>query len=562
MFGTIRKHQTWLWAIIITLTIISFVIFFSPVSKLNNGRSAPVNFGSINGERISQEEYINARREQDLRYFFFMSGGRWPADDAKKAGFDVDRETYYWLLLIQKQNQLGIHISSDLVAQFARNMLSQFQRDGAASPAAFVQQVLQPHGLQLEDFERFVRHYLGVQGLVATIGLSGKLVTPQEATALYEREHEELATEALFFSASNYLATVSAKPEAISQFYSNRQANYRLPDRVQVSYVKVGVSNFLAQAEAALMKTNFTEIVEANYQRLGTNYFRDAKTPEEAKAKIREELIRGRALGEARKKALEFARPLFDIEPPHAEDLEKLAKEKGLTVSISAPFDQVEGPKDLETGADFAKAAFKLAPDQPFAGPFIGKDGAYVIALNKKIPSEIPPLDQIRERVVADYKYNQALTLARAAGVAFHKTLTNGLAQGKSFSALCNEAKLKPVELPPFSLSTRSLPELEDLISLDGRNGLKQIAFNTPPGQASEFHATSEGGIIVYVKSRLPLDVAKMTVELPAFVNSVRQNRQNDAFNEWFRKEVEKGLHDTPVFRPQQSGAPSGSDKS
>ena len=38
MFGTIRKHQTWLWAVIITLTIISFVVFFSPYSKLNNER--------------------------------------------------------------------------------------------------------------------------------------------------------------------------------------------------------------------------------------------------------------------------------------------------------------------------------------------------------------------------------------------------------------------------------------------------------------------------------------------------------------------------------------------
>ena len=562
MFGTFRKHQTWLWAVIIAAIIVSFVYYFSPASKLNNSRGGPVNLGSINGERVSQEQYVDARREIYLRYFF-MSDGHWPGDDAKKMGFDTERETYQWLLLIQKQEELGIHTGSDVIAQIAKNMISRFQKDGVTSPAIFVQQVLQPQGLQLEDFERFVRHYLGVQELVATIGLSGELVAPQEAAALYEREHQELATEGVFFSVSNYLASVTAAPDAISQFYSNRLANYRLPDRVQVSYVKFGVSNLLAQAEADLMKTNLTEIIDANYQRLGTNYFRDAKTPEESKAKIREELIRGRALGEARKKALEFARLLFDKDPARAEDLEKLAKEKGLTVSISTPFDREEGPKDFEMGADFTKASFKLTPEQPLAGPLMGKDGAYVIALNKKLPSEIPSLEQIRARVTADYRHSQAIFTARIEGAAFHKTLTNGLAQGKTFSAICATSKFKPMTLPPFSLSTRALPEVEDHVSLDGRNGLKQIAFSTTPGMASSFVPTNDGGLILYVKSRLPLDETRMKAELPGFAASVRQNRQTEAFNEWFRKEMEKGLRDTPLARQQQQpGVVSGSGKS
>src|SRR5512137_1170105 len=115
MFGTIRKHQTWLWAIIITLTIISFVIFFSPYSKLSDVRTGPVNLGSINGERISEEDFVKARKEVYLRSFCLS--GNWPDDDAKKQGGEIERETYQWLLLIQKQKQLGIHIGTDVVAQ-------------------------------------------------------------------------------------------------------------------------------------------------------------------------------------------------------------------------------------------------------------------------------------------------------------------------------------------------------------------------------------------------------------------------------------------------------------
>ena len=39
-------------------------------------------------------------------------------------GGQIERETYQWLLLIQKQEQLGIHISNDMVAQAAKGMLS------------------------------------------------------------------------------------------------------------------------------------------------------------------------------------------------------------------------------------------------------------------------------------------------------------------------------------------------------------------------------------------------------------------------------------------------------
>ena len=219
MIGTIRKHQTWLWAIIITLTIISFVVFFSPYSKMNDTRRRPANYGAINGERVSEDEFFSAWREVQLRYFFMNS--RWPDDTDRN---DLQGETYKWLLLLRKENQLGIHSSSGMVAQTAKGMLSQLQRAGVASPEVFQKQVLLPHGLDLDDFERFVRHYLGIQELIATVGLSGGLVTPQEARALYQREHEELATEAVFFSASNYLAGVSAPPDAVSQFYSNRVA--------------------------------------------------------------------------------------------------------------------------------------------------------------------------------------------------------------------------------------------------------------------------------------------------------------------------------------------------
>ena len=559
MFGTIRKHQTWLWAVIITVIVISFVIYFSPYQRMSGTQRGSANLGSINGERISEGEYINARKEIFLRTFF--TSGNWPDEEAKKQGGELERDTYQWLLLIQKQKQMGVHISADVVAQAAKAMISQFQRAGINSPEMFIKQVLEQRGFGADDLERFVRHYIGLQELIATIGMSGKLIVPQEIRDLYKREHEEVATAAVFFSASNYLAKVTPPADAVMQFYTNRQAAYRVPDRVQVSYVKFDLTNYLAEANQAMARmTNLDLQIEEAYKQGGTNFLREvkAKTLEEAKVKVREARQKELEMQAARKQAAEFATPLFDMDPMRADNLNKLAKDKGLVARVTAPFDQQQGPSDIEVGQDFAQKAFARTPEDPFAGPIVGQDGVYVIALTKKIPSEIPSLDQIRARVERDFQFSQALNMARTAGSTFYQTLTNGMAQGKTVAAICAEAKLNLVDIPPFSLSTRELPQVEEHIPL---NQYKQIAFTAPLGKVSPFQMTTDGGVIVYVKSKLPLDEASMNAGLPAFANYVRVSRQNEAFNDWFRKEAEKGLRDTPLARPQTPPALSSAPK-
>jgi hypothetical protein len=227
MIGTIRKHQQWLWAIIITVTIASF-IFWTGNRGSQGGAGGTGDFGSINGQRVTKEEYLNARHEALLQYFFTYGGRVYSDQDAKKANFNLEQRTYVRLLLSQKLDQFGVRISSEKAGQFATRWLQQFEHGASMSPNEFVvQHVLQPQGLTIEDFDRFMRHEIGIQELISSIGLSGALVTPQEAQELYRREHQELATEAVFFSASNYVASVTNNPQAVAQFYTNQQANYR-----------------------------------------------------------------------------------------------------------------------------------------------------------------------------------------------------------------------------------------------------------------------------------------------------------------------------------------------
>ncbi|MDB6064769.1 MAG: hypothetical protein JWR26_977 [Pedosphaera sp.] len=524
MFGTIRRHQSWLLVIVATITIASFVVFGPSGCIRQSGPARGGDYGSFDNHRISQSEFASASR--DVRLETFLQKRSWPSPEDPYVQF----ESLKLIAMHQKERELGIRVSDEAVAAAARQFL-------AASKISFDQfiDVLKPQGLDANDFDRFLRGQLAQRQLVEAASLTGRMVTPQEAESLYRLEHQQLATDLVFFSTSNFLSSVSVTPEIISSFYSNRVADYRIPEQVQVSYVKFNVTNYLAAAKAAA--TNLDQMADQAISRLGTNYLRYGKTPAEAKAVLKDDELHSLALVDARKEAGQFADELdkgTNRVSPAA--LEELAKKKGLTALTTAPFTLRDGPMDLKVADSFTHAAFALTPEDPFTGAILADDGVYVLAYKQRIPSRIPDIKTMETKVTADYRETQARQLAQQAAMKFDTTLTNGLAQGKTFKAIADEAKVKFEALPPFSFRTETLPgESEDKVEL---NQLKQYAFTTPVGMASQAVPARDGAFVLYVEKQLPLDETKMKAELPAFTNSLRDSRQNEAFNEWFNAQL------------------------
>ena len=67
MFGTIRKHQQWLWVIIIAGVIFSFVIFFGPAQpSLSDLTGGGESFGTLNGKPLTRETLGGFARQAQL----------------------------------------------------------------------------------------------------------------------------------------------------------------------------------------------------------------------------------------------------------------------------------------------------------------------------------------------------------------------------------------------------------------------------------------------------------------------------------------------------------------
>ena len=548
MFATLRRHQKWILGGIIAVVIPSFVVFFTPDATLRGG-GGKGNFGAINGRAISQEQFAQAYHEAELRYLF--SYGTWPGrEDANRSGFDLEREARNRVLLIDLVRQNKIHVSDEATAAWIANAFRDrrervFRLD---SYNQFVKKTLQEKGIRERDFERFAGHEVAIQQLVSIYGLNGRLVTPQEAENLFRHERDEFQTEAVLFSATNYLASVTLTPAAISQFYSNRLASYRIPERVQVSYIKFDLTNHLADADQQLAKqTNLTQIINGLYQQQGENYFTgpDGKPlPEaEAKVKVKEQLRHEFALQAARKKAGTFAVELFKLTPQNEQNLSLLASNQ-YKVVITEPFSEFEGPKGLLVMENFTRAAFNLTPEEPFAPPINGEDGVFIMALHKKLAAEFPTLETIKDKVTEDYRRSQALAAARQQGQKFYEMATNSLVQGTSFANLCKEAKLTPIELPNFSLSTRSLATLDDRLDI---SSIKEQSTKLQSGKVGAFTVSRDGGFVLHMRGFSPVSDTVVKTDLPDFVKSMRQTRMYEAFGSWLNQQIAEARLTAPA---------------
>jgi len=548
MFGTIRKHQQWLWIVIITVIIISFVVFFTPEGpQFGGGRPDKPIFGSIGGKPISLREFQNGFEEARLSHFMRSGGREWPDNDDTEA---LERDAVFRVFLKQKVKDLDIHTSDEAVGRLVHERLGNYPL------AEFERTHLVPNGLTVEDFERFMRQEAALQQLINTAGVTAKLLNPKEAEILYRTENEQALTDVALFSASNHIDKVATSPADVGRFFTNRMALYRVPERTRVAYVEFPATNFLAEADKHMAGiTNFDAQVENYYYEKGTNSFLGTNglplSLPEAKLKIKEELRHQSALMEARRKANQFGTAL--MEQPQADTLatfEKFAAAQGHQIKVTEPFDRMTG-LDTNFPAEFRQKALTLNTNAAVVfNPIIGEDALYVIALHSRVPSEMPSFDKIQEKVTSDYRQQQALELARKAATNFNATVTNALQQKRSFADVAKEQNVTLITPPPFSPSTSSLTNLDSRLNL---RTLQQFAFEMKPGEVSRILPSAEGAMLVHLRERKPADEAKMQAELPEFIRRIRVYRQNEAFNQWLRKQIEQAR----VMPPQKDTSPT-----
>jgi hypothetical protein len=555
MIGTIRKHKDWIWWGVIGAMVVGLVVYFNPTAKYGGGSSfspSTPDLGTINGEAITPQELAAAMKEG--RLFFRLRGGAWPDPS------DRNKQLQGWaeqsLVMQSLMKEYKITATTEAAARFTKEQLFGVP-PGQEMPKDALNQwlendLMRKGGLTMDDLDRFARHQAAQQYLIALFGMTGKLIAPKEVEFTYRRENEPMVTQLVSFPTTNYYAATVPTDADLQDYFTKHEAEYRLPDRIQINYVVFEPSNYLTNADV-LLGTNLDDKIDQYYHQLGADAFKDeAGQPipaAEAEAKIKKQMRLGAAMQVAKKDAYGFLTDLAqghdDTHPYAISDLEKLAKTKGLPFKTTEPFDKKTGSKDIEIPPRTLDMLFSMredAADDPgktmlyVPSPLTNSTVVFIAGLQKRLPSELQTLAAVHDQVVKDYRDAKALALAKDAGEKFASALQVGLAQSKSFDAICAAQNVKSESLPAFALTSTNIPSGFDKTSFQQ---LQETAYTMPVGQSSRFIPTPEGGLVCYVKDRLPVDEAKMQRELPFYLARMREQRQLVAFQEWFMHQLQ-----------------------
>jgi len=536
MIGTIRKHSQTLWWIVIIAVIITFVAWIGPgqdsIGGVIGGRRN-AGFGEVEGRPVTREQ-VQAAYQQVMLRERLAQRTQFPNEEARELAASQ------LVFTDRKLESMGIVPTAEVQAAAIREAYKDPQT-GRSNYDVLLEQ-LKAMGVREELHLDMVRRDIGRQFLAEVLSIPTALVPPREVEAEYRRENEEAVASAVFFVSTNYLESVLITPDAVGQFFTNRMASYRIPEKFVLSYVRFPGAAFLAAAEQELGNIpDLSARLEALYNSRGAAAFLDDQGNPMAKdaalARLREEQVRAYSAARATEVAAEFYNELGELTPARAENLEMVAAKRGLQVEVTQPFAKTERPVGLEGLLNLGRELDGLNAEVPYSEPLTGLDGAFIVAIKARIPSIVPPLESVLARVTEDFRRAQARDAAISAGQAFRMVVTNAMAGGKGFLEVAAEQNLPVTDLPPFSLAMDMVPGLPPVADL---NSLKDAAFGLQPGGVSTFNLGRDGGYVLFLKERKPVAEDVLKSGTATYAAELRSRRFGEAFYRWFESEWDR----------------------
>ena len=369
MFAHIRKHQQWLFMVIIAVVIVSFVVFFTPSVGSGGGGGGRTGsdavVGTIGDQPITQQEYYDAYEEVALQ--FFSMTGSWPDQMGAQYGFDPERETPNRLLLIRKLEEMGIETSDETVASWKVNFFADQETNAFRRELydGFLE-AIKGRGITEDDLDRYAAHQIGIGQLTTLVSLSGELVTPSEAERVYKERNLQASTMEVLFSRTNHM-TAGQDLVGMEDYFTNNMAVYRVEEKRKISYVKFASTNYLAEAETALTtSTNLQTMIDEIYTTRGTNSFienGEVLSEELAKEQIRKEELEKKGLEIAVEHTKKFMGGLSKFEAYSSGALEQLANEMGYESKLTSEFSRNQLAPGLGAPFSFTHTAYELTEE-------------------------------------------------------------------------------------------------------------------------------------------------------------------------------------------------------
>lgn len=486
-----RRYQQPLLIIFTLLIIISFVGFFDRsgfIDKMDRASSA-----TIYGRPVSMVQVQRESRKFELgRNVGLQDLLRSVVGQARTESEAIDNFIWNCMVLRHEAEQLGITASDEEVLEAIRTM-PVFQTNGAFDAGKYAQifeNALQPRGLSKEHLEDLVRDDLRLKKLKALLGAT-TAPAPDEVRAVFEERHQKTEASVVRLKLDDFLASATVPEEDVKKLYEDRKAKLKSEEKR-----KVKVAAFILPT---------------------------TDKPLEGKARAEE-------LGKLGRAAEELSVAMTAKDADFAAAAAKAAASAKVEVKVeeTAEFARRETPATLGGSPQAMAAAFKLTPQEPNSDIITTERGYYALQLAGITEARPLTFDEARAQLVEQLKRERAQEALNLKGAEIRNKIDTELKAGKSFAEAAQAAGVKAEVFGAFS---RAEPKFDQP---DARE-VMMTAFEMKEGALSQFTPTLQGGVLIRVDKRPPVDETKFPEQKEAIAGDLAQFAREVLFAEWLK---------------------------
>lgn len=511
MITLMRKHHKVLMYVITALVCVSFSWYWNKTdfSQVGGGTA-----GKIYGRTVPQAEL---QRNSRLLRLASQLGMR-DLVQALTLGAQTENEAFSnfsWNLMVlhHEAEKLGIQPTTGEIANGLK-ALPVFQGANGFDLAKYTDltdHALAPMGFSEAEMEELVSDQISLQRVQKILG-AGVSVVDSEMRANYERLYSKMDVATVAFKSADFANQVQVNDADVQKYFDTHKGELKSEARRQVKFVEFGL------------------------------------TDEQKK-------LTGKARIDALQKMADVAGDFTDAVQAKGADFDEVAAKMKLRAQETGPFSKSE-PDPRFKAPELTKAAFELSPESPVGAPIQTPDGFYVERLAKMAPARPLTLEEAKPKIVETLKQERTQALMTAKADATAKQLREALKNGKSTEEAAAAVGVKLETLPAFALvpnapgaTTAEKPDPK--MFTPEMQTLKQTVSEMDPGSVSDLVPQAEGGMLVVLEKREPLNATQFEAARPLVEARELENKNQVVFYEWLRTQRRAaGVEET---QPQQA---------
>jgi len=498
MLDSIRKRQRTLLLIITFIVIVAFGWIYNPAS-MRRAAGPGGAIGKLDGRTITIGDIQKVERNMQLAVSLgfndlleeLVTDGRTRDDQFLSFAWNL-------LLLRDEAKRLQIEPTTGQIRDAEKN-LPRFQTNNQFDPTKyqqFIDSVLTPNGFSAGDLDQVVADHLRLAGITQLVKGSSPLPEAMFRQQ-YEQANQKISLAIIRFKKADFESSIQVSDDEIKKYYDQHKDVLKSPEKRQIELV-----SFVLNDD-------------------------QKKLPEAQQVAAKKPLA---------EQADSFAQTV--LQNPAVFD--QTAQEKGLHVQQTQLFTLQEPDPVIAQERGLAAQAFNLSIENPISDVMEGKDGFYIMKLTKIDASQPLSLEQAKEKIVASIKADKLRAAIEAKAKEVREKIDTEMQNGADFVQAAEKVGFKPETPAPFALA-------DPAGNVEIANIMVMNSLDLAPGGTSKLLEEQDGGLIIHMLNREPIDEQKYEEYKKAEYAQQNSRYETVALREWLKAEQQRAGR-PPIF--------------